>query len=191
MARPRRDENLREAIIEAAEGLLRSTDPGGVTTRALTAAAGVSTGTLFHYFESIDALFLAVARRAAERQRTEFGDPAHDGVDAVIARLFDVDRRDTVLPWLRQRAVGSPELRRALREYDGLVLHQLVDAVTTSADRIGLREDVDLAASIEVVRALAEGFQLRLGSDTLGVEPGRFTKVVGELLSSWTVRSSR
>jgi hypothetical protein len=136
----------------------------------------------------MDELLLAVARRAAETQPGVFGDPAVDGIDAVIARLFDVDRRDTVLPWLRQRAAGSPALRRALREYDRVVLDQFADAVDASAERIGLRPDIDVAAAVEAVRALAEGYQLRLSSDTLGVEPERFTKVVGDLLASWIAR---
>jgi AcrR family transcriptional regulator len=188
MARQRRDENLRMAIVEAAERLLGSGDPSSVTVRGVTSAAGVSTGTLFHYFDSMDELFLEVARRAAQRQREEFGDPALDGIDAVVARLFDVDRRDVVLPWLRQRAVGSPALHRALREYDRAVLDQFVDAVNASSERTGLRPGVDVAAAVEAVRALAEGYQLRLSSDTLAVEPERFAKVVGDLLGSWVAR---
>jgi len=188
VARQRRDENLREAILDAAEALLGRDDATAVTTRAVTGAAGVSTGTLFHYFGSLDELLLAVVRRAADRQQVEFGDPVRDGVEAVIGRLFNPDRRDTALPWLRQRAIGSRELRPALREYDELVQERFMDAVTASADRLGLREDADVAAAVEVVRALAEGFQLRLRSQTLAVEPERFTKVVGELVSSWIER---
>lgn len=188
MARQRRDENLRIAIVEAAERLLGSGDPSAVTARAVTSMAGVSTGTLFHYFASMDELVLAVARQAADRQRGEFGDPAVDGIDAVIARLFDPERRDTVLPWLRQRALGSPALQRALQEYDRMVLDQFTETVTASADRIGLRSDVDVAAAVEAVRALAEGYQLRLSSGTLAVEPERFTKVVSDLLGSWMAR---
>lgn len=184
MARKRRDENLREEIIGAAERLLAE-GPGNLTARAVTAAAGVSTGTLFHYFPSIDHLVLAVAERAAGTQVGVFGDPERDGVEGVIGRLFDVDRRDTVLPWLRQRAIDAPQLRDGLRRYDDLVAARYLQAVTASAARLNLTDAADTEAAIEVVRALAEGLQLRLASDTLAVEPQRFVKVVAEMVAGW------
>src|SRR5687768_12848409 len=104
MGSRRDDEDLRAAILDAAEALLAE-GPQAVTGRAVQRAAGVSSGTFSHYFRTVDDLLLTVARRGAERQQANFGDPAADGVDAVLQRLFDPDRRDTVLPWLRQHAI--------------------------------------------------------------------------------------
>jgi AcrR family transcriptional regulator len=174
MGSRRVDENLREAIVDAAEALLAD-GPQAVTGRAVQRAAGVSSGTFFHYFPTVDDLLLTVAVRAAERQQPNFGDPAVDGVDAVLQRLFDPERRDTVLPWLRQHAITSPPLRGALRRYDAEVAGQFVAAAREVIPAHALQA-IDLEAVVEVVRALAEGFQLRVSSGTLTVDPSRFSQ---------------
>ena len=182
---------MREAIMSVTQELLAGAPAGGVTARAVTAAAGVSTGTLFHYFGSIDELLLAVAERAAAQQPTRFGDPVHDGVEGVLARLFSVDRRDTVLPWLRQRAIESDALRAGLHRYDTSVNESYRAAIELSRERLNLDDDVDVEAAIEVVRALAEGFQLRLASGTLGVDPERFVHVVAKLVLNGFAKADR
>jgi AcrR family transcriptional regulator len=185
MARHRRSEGLRDRILDACETQLAA-GPASVTAREVAAAAGVSNGTLFHYFPSVDDLLLAVADRVASTQGASFGDPSADGIDVVLARLFDPARRDTVLPWLRQRAPASPTLTAALQRYDRDVNAQYAAALRAVADRIGLRDDVDIEAAVEVVRALAEGFQLRLGSDTLTVDAERFVAtVIDAVRSAW------
>lgn len=185
MARHRRSEGLRDRIIDACEARLAN-GPASVTARDVAAAAGVSNGTFFHYFPSVDDLLLAVADRAASTQRASFGDPSTDGINVVLARLFDPARRDTVLPWLRQRAPGSPTLTAALQRYDRDVNAQYATALRVAANQIGLRDDVDLEAAVEVVRALAEGFQLRLGSGTLTVDAERFVAtVIDAVTSTW------
>lgn len=181
MGRRRTGENLRQVILDTAERLLGD-DPAALTSRAVQAAAGVSTGTFFHYFPTVDDLLLAVAERAADRQPANFGDPASAGVVAVLTRLFDPERRDTVLPWLRQRAVSSPQLQRALRRYDERVAEQLLAGIRSIAAQAGISDDVDLEAAVEVVRALAEGYQLRLASGTLAVEPERFASLAIDLI---------
>jgi AcrR family transcriptional regulator len=189
MARRRSTEDLREAILDACERCLEK-GAAEITTREVMAEAGVSTGTLYHYFGTLDELLLAVAIRAAGRQGTEFGDPASQGVAAVIARLFDPERRDTVLPWLRQRAIASAGLRDALRQYDDVVRATFASLVGASATASELPADLDVEAAVEVVRALAEGYQLRLSSGTLGVSAERFVATVVDLLEAgWLSRS--
>jgi AcrR family transcriptional regulator len=185
VARRRSAEDLREAILDACERCLEK-GAAEITTRAVMAEAGVSTGTLYHYFGTLDELLLAVAMRAAARQGDEFGDPSTQGVATVIARLFDPERRDTVLPWLRQRAIASAGLRDALRQYDDVVRATFASAVAESAAATALPEGLDLEAAVEVVRALAEGYQLRLSSGTLGVSPERFVATfVGLIDAGW------
>lgn len=152
--------------------------PAAVTGRAVQQAAGVSSGTFFHYFPTVDDLLLAIALRAAGRQPLIFGDPAEVGVMDVLDRLFDPTRRDAILPWLRQRAMASPSLRNALRRYDTEVTQRFATAVRGA----GASEAVDIEAAVEVVRALAEGYQLRLCSDTLGVDPSRFARAAVDLI---------
>ena len=184
MPRHRSDEDLRERILDACEAQLVA-GPAAVTVREVAARAGVSNGTLYHYFASSDDLLLAVAARAASRQRETFGDPSR-GVAAVLQRLFDATRRDTVLPWLRQRAIASPDLAAALQRYDHDVNAAYTTAIRDAASSIGLADAVDIEAAVEVIRALAEGFQLRVASSTLAIEPARFTaSVVDAVLTTW------
>ena len=187
MAKRRGGEQLREVIIDAAESLVAE-DVASVTVRRVLHAAGVSSGTLFHYFGSVDELLLEVAVREGRRQLGTFGDLS-GGLDAVLARLFAPDRRDTVLPFLRQRAASSPQLAAGLRRYDAEVNELYVLALQSRADDLGLRDGVDLAAAVEVVRALAEGFQLRQASDTLLVDPTRFVAAVSAVIArTWLAR---
>lgn len=181
MPRHRPDENLRARLLDACEAQLAA-GPASVTARDVASRAEVSNGTLYHYFSSIDELLLAVARRAAARQEDTFGDLSK-GVTRVLRRLFDVERRDTLLPWLRQRAVVSPALAVALRQYDREVNEVYVRALESGAQSVGLRPETDLEAAVEVVRALAEGFQLRLASTTLAVEPDRFADTAIEAVT--------
>ena len=190
MARRRSTEDLREAILDACERCLEK-GAAEITTREVMAEAGVSTGTLYHYFGTLDELLLAVAMRAASRQGDEFGDPATQGVEAVIARLFDPERRDTVLPWLRQRAIASAGLRDALRRYDDEVRATFASLVADSAAASVLPDDLDLEAAVEVVRALAEGYQLRLSSGTLCVSAERFVATFVSLLDAGWLSPSR
>jgi AcrR family transcriptional regulator len=190
VAQRRRDENLRQEILNAAERLLGE-GPQAITSRAVQQAAGVSSGTFFHYFRTVDDLLLALALRAADRQPESFGDPMADGVDHVLARLFDPARRDTVLPWLRQRAVTSPQLQEALTRYDVAVSGQFAAGVRAALADSGALDGVDVEATVDVVRALAEGFQLRVSSKTLTVEPERFARAAIDLITRGVVSAAR
>jgi AcrR family transcriptional regulator len=184
MPRHRREEGLRDRILDACETHLDH-GPAAITAREIAMRAGVSNGTLYHYFPSIDDLLLAVATRAADRQQGAFGDPSQ-GVRTVLARLFDINRRDTVLPWLRQRAATSPELASALQRYDEQVNAAYTSALRATAVDIGLRDDADTEAAVEIVRALAEGFQLRIASGTLVIDPDRFVAtVITAITAAW------
>ena len=180
MGRRRSDENLREAILDAAERLLAG-GPHAVTSRSVQRAAGVSSGTFFHYFPTVDELLLTLASRAAEQQPARFGRPADDGLGPVLGRLFDPNRRDTVLPWLRQRAVDAPALQDALRRYDAAVSERFVAQVRAALGDAG--EQLDVEATVEVVRALAEGFQLRVSSGTSSVDPERLSRAAIALVA--------
>ena len=185
MPATRRDGLVREQIIEAAAIALAEGD-GDLTVRDVIARAGVSNGTLYHYFPSLDLLLLAVAERASANQEPTFG-PLRGAGDlvALLSRLFSPDRADTVLPWLRHRAVNDESLQAALRRYDDEVRDWLVAALRALPAGV-VRRSVDFESAVEVVRCLAEGYQLRQRSGTLGVEPERFLDALLDLLRrSW------
>lgn len=185
MPATRRDGLVRDQIVEAAAAALAEGD-GELTVRDVIARAGVSNGTLYHYFPSLDLLLLAVAQRASAAQPDAFGSPGSaSDLLAVLGRLFASERADTVLPWLRHKAISDHSLRVALRRYDREVRDRLVSALEGLPAGV-VRRNVDLEAAVEVVRCLAEGYQLRQRSGTLGVQPDRFLDALLDLLRrSW------
>ena len=181
----RGDGLVRDQIIEAA-ALALAEGEDDLTVREVIARSGVSNGTLYHYFPSLDLLLLAVAERASARQEPTFG-PLRSAEDlfVLLAGLFSPERADTVLPRLRHRAVKDDSLRAALGRYDDEVRDWLVGALRDLPAGV-VRRNVDLEAAVEVVRCLAEGFQLRQRSGTLGVGPERFLDALLDLLRrSW------
>jgi AcrR family transcriptional regulator len=67
---PRRrtdDPSTREALLDAAEGLLLEEGYASVTSRRVGDRAGVNAALLYYYFESMDGLFVELFRRGAER----------------------------------------------------------------------------------------------------------------------------
>ena len=184
MPATRRDGLVRDQIVEAA-AIAVAEGGGELTVREVIARAGVSNGTLYHYFPSLDLLLLAVAQRASAAQPGAFGSPGTaEDLLAMLSRLFAAERADTVLPWLRHKAISDDSLRAALRRYDDEVRGWLVSALE-GLPRGVVRRNVDLEAAVEVVRCLAEGYQLRLRSGTLGVEPDRFLAALLDLLRRW------
>ena len=102
---------MRERLIDAAEACQHA-GSGELSAREVMAQAGVSTGTLYHYFTSLDELLLAVAERAAATQPDRFGPPegGTDPLGMILHQLFHADRRDEVprFLWTPDRpTVGS------------------------------------------------------------------------------------
>lgn len=83
-----RRRSARAAIVEAAWGLAREAGLAGVSMRDLATRAGITTPTLYAYFESkndiYDAMFEVAAAECAERMAAAFTDP-EDPVEALAA----------------------------------------------------------------------------------------------------------
>lgn len=111
--------DVREQLFSAAERVLLADGPGGLTTRSVTAEAGVAKGVLHRHFEDFDA-FLAelVYDRAArmEAQAAELLASAGTGtvVDNVTAVLFEV--YGSVAAGIVALVIFRDELRARLRK---------------------------------------------------------------------------
>jgi TetR/AcrR family transcriptional repressor of bet genes len=85
------EEERRDAILRAAYVVATRERLGGVTARAVAAEAGVSSGLVFFYFESIDNLLVALLDWMLERTivlpEPESAVPAMDGPSNPAARL--------------------------------------------------------------------------------------------------------
>jgi AcrR family transcriptional regulator len=106
-----------DSVLDAAEALAVEGGAGGVTTRAVATAAGVSNGAIYHNFGSRSELVARTWLRAARRfldVQTELVDAAlaseaADPVDAVVAAaqapavFYERQRQSALLLWRVQR----------------------------------------------------------------------------------------
>jgi AcrR family transcriptional regulator len=86
MPRPRVHDT--ERVLDAAESLVAASGPAAATTRALSAAVGVSNGALYHSFGSRSELLARAWLRAGRRllaAQDELVDAAPSAVEAVLA----------------------------------------------------------------------------------------------------------
>jgi AcrR family transcriptional regulator len=163
-----RMEQTRRRLVDAAIQVMSNGQGGVVTTRRILEAAGLSAGALYHYFDSKDALYDAVADRFAESDSSlvQLSSGA-DATEAVrhhahlFAGLFRSGRRDTLLSQLRVAAFGSASLRERLARYDGSVVGRLA-ATNRVTQQLGIfRTDVDPEAVAEVLEMFWEAYLLR------------------------------
>jgi AcrR family transcriptional regulator len=63
------DSETRTALLDAAEKLMLEDGYAAVTTRRIAAAAGLNSALVYYYFDTMDALFIALFRRGAEGTR--------------------------------------------------------------------------------------------------------------------------
>jgi AcrR family transcriptional regulator len=83
-----------DELLDVAEEIVTSSDPSGLTLRALATAAGASNGTIYHAFSSKDQLLAQLWLRAWSR----LGDQMNDALQATTAEGSESsDGRDTVV----------------------------------------------------------------------------------------------
>jgi TetR/AcrR family transcriptional repressor of bet genes len=121
------EEERRDAILRAAYAVAARERLGGVTARAVAAEAGVSSGLVFFYFESIDNLLVALldwllARTIARAQRAgtdgSSGDSAARLTGTVAAAVRRLPReRERVELFFDYWVLGTrhPAIRRKIR----------------------------------------------------------------------------
>jgi AcrR family transcriptional regulator len=172
-------EARREAIATAVWRLLVRGGLEGVNVREVAREAGVSTGSLAHYFESKDNLLsyaLNLAHKRAARRITEAAErePAAAAVRAAALENLPLDenRRTEYHAWLSfwARAASTPELAadHATR-YDGW--RRMLEGVIRRGQADGsLRADRDAAQEADLLIAFIDG----LGVQAL-FEPQRLT----------------
>ena len=118
----------REAFAEAAMRLIARNGLEGVTMRAVAAEAGLSYGSLFHYFDSKDELLKHAVRTSIDKQTRRVNEYSsqYSGLEALHHLLCDdavtnESSRDTWLVWM------AFQYQAALRESFGEMNAELVD----------------------------------------------------------------
>jgi AcrR family transcriptional regulator len=114
-ARKRRtSDEAREAILDAAEGMLREVGPGGIRLQEVAKEVGVSHPTVLHHFGSREGLLQAVVERALRSVQEGLFEAVQEVddtkgvsamIDAVAQRLKEDGRARTFL-WLALAGYG-------------------------------------------------------------------------------------
>ncbi|MEM9513242.1 MAG: helix-turn-helix domain-containing protein [Actinomycetota bacterium] len=165
--RTARRERGRRAVLEAGLRLLSA--DGVATTEMLASEAGISTSSLFRYFDGMDELYRQMADYFAERHADLFDAVPAPGADRTdrISEFVALRLRnwETIAP-LAQRveayALVNPEatpattsLRRRTAEHVERFFAPELDQLTP-ARRIDLASTIDTLTSAEAGRILAE-----------------------------------
>jgi AcrR family transcriptional regulator len=179
----------RGKLFEAAERVLLRDGPGGLTSRAVTAEAGVAKGVLHRHFADFDA-FLAglaldrVARigaRAATLGAAAGSATVAGNLAAALADLFT----PAVLALIRL-VIARDDLRARLRAATGSRVPLLSESTAMVATYLGAERDLGRLAADADISTLAPtliGAAHLLFTDTDGApEPAAVTRVVAAVL---------
>ena len=196
IGRPSYDETeiaaRRQKILEAAVSLVPHLGSSNVRLKDIAAEAGVSVGTLQHYFDSRDELVEAAFAFHADRvidsvqAAIDSADDPWDQVRALIARfssVHDVQSRSAL--WV-EFAAGSARDNR-LRQLMGETYAQwrtiLAGAVTAGITAGSFRPGLDTDQAVDGICALLDGYEL---ANTIGAwrEPANAEATLLGLIAS-------
>jgi len=149
-------------ILDAAEPLFAGKGVDGVSIREIAAVAGISKATVFHHFDSKDALYQAVVRRSCEGIGEFVAQLASREDGNPLASLADFRRHDlqetlahadVVRLILRELTLGQDDQARRLAEdvfgEHFVHLRRLIEKAQAGGD---LRHDMDAGvAAVSVV----------------------------------------
>lgn len=177
----------REQLAEAVWRVIRRDGLASVSVRNVAAEAGLSQGSLRHFFASQSELLAFSLRLVGERMRARLQQAAgskrgRDVVDAVVTALvpLDAEQRIETEVWLAflGAALSDPALRALNNEtFDG-VRGIVVDALTELAESGHARPGLDLAHEADRLHALVDGLTLHAVIRPEAVTPERLRTAV-------------
>ena len=183
--------DARQRLFEAAERVLVRAGAAGLTSRAVTAEAGVAKGVLHRHFADFDAFLAELvlgriarvrAQAAALREAAGTG-TVTDNLEEALTRLFD-----PVMVAVVALVIGRDELRERLRAAGTARLPLIGEATAALADYLRAERDRGRLAPEAVPEALAPaliGAAHVLFTEWRGgpPEPGALRDVVGTALA--------
>lgn len=191
-------EDGRSRVLAAAATEFCEQGYSGASIAAIACRAGLSKSTIFHYFESKEALYLSVIEEAALRFRQTLDEVLANSTDTAAALAgFQIshlrhlqDNRQVARLVLRelQRENPSGKVLEIISKVLSENFLRLLDFLRQSADRGELRPDADCeVATLLLVAANVFMFQncdalSRLPDLGLDVEAERYSQVVSEIV---------
>jgi len=174
--RQRRAAARRAEILDAAAHLFAEKGFHRTTTHDIAAAADVSEGTLYNYFENKDDILFGIMSRLAESQDLPaslahaLADDARDFLYATLVQRKEfVDQNShAMLQSVLSEILVNPELRQ--RYYHNLILPniELLEEHLQARQEVGQIRPVDISLSVRLLVALTNGlFFLHVLGDPL------------------------
>ena len=168
---------VRDRLLEAAEASLFEGGYEALTTRDILERAGLSAGTLYHYFEGKDDLIAALSQRIADEDLARLATVATpEAALARVRRILDPANSQSLAPLLRHRAAFDRDVREGMRRYDRALVHgasHLVPDVTGA----------DAEALVELVQTVFEGLSARAAAGTFVTSHQRVANAFVNLLN--------
>lgn len=144
----------RQAITEAAVGLLRGKGPGNFTVEDIAEAAGISRRTFFNYFSSTEAALASATHGFLDKALQQFrlrpaGEPILESARAALVELADPM---TVAPLAELYSLGqsNPQLNRSELEAWDHCTAEIIDAA-----RVRFGQEAGIEIDELYLRALA------------------------------------
>ncbi|WP_433190460.1 TetR/AcrR family transcriptional regulator [Actinoallomurus sp. CA-150999] len=170
----------RKAIIVAAEALFAERGFAETSMAEIVQASGVATGTVYRYFDSKEAVVMAVSESAAGvRFDADDGDPLPlpEAMKALISAATD-RRRGRLSNQVWARAAGSPSLQSMIAERQARVYRLLARSI----DQTASEPSPQALQRAEVIICAISGLQQRIASG-MEVDADAFTAT----LLAWAV----
>jgi AcrR family transcriptional regulator len=181
-------EGIRDRLLDAAHACLLEKGLEGLTTRDVLERAGLSAGTLYHYFSGKDDLVMALAERIAATEFREFG--TGEDLLALVGRLLSPHNTVSVLPELRARARVDVHVRRALGHYDELLVTRFTPLVRQAQIDGLLDPHADAAALVELVELVFEALQSHAAAGTFVTSHERVAAAFLSALSAHQIQGA-
>lgn len=168
---------VRERLLDAAQEAVVELGVDKASTREMLARAGLSFGSLYHYFPGgKDEIVLALAERIFSSDLRSLL-PENPGPDSdarsvllhVLGRMFRPDA-SSLLPQLRPRAVHDEALRAALGRWDSLIVNSMAPLVAEAQTDGSIRADINPESLIETVIVFFEGLRTRQASHAFATD---------------------
>jgi AcrR family transcriptional regulator len=177
-----------EALLDAAERLLRDEGYAAITTRRLAAEAGVNHGLVHYYFGSVENLLLRVLERFTERltarQRAMYADPDVPFIDKWRQAMRYLVGEDVGYEkiWLELWALAwnRPDLRDRVAQVNEEWWLVLMEAFAEPRRQYGIQMPLD--ALVALVMTFNEGIFLERAT---GITRGH--RELLEWIDSWLV----
>ena len=181
-----------EAILESAFQILESDGLAGFKVSALAERSGYSVGTLYQYFENIDAVMLALVELENERQRqtllAQFSDVAAQGVPQGTRDLVNMMVGAFGQRRAAQRAIIEWALsRRDVRAIDGrnTFLGQMLASVSVRSQGLQLDRLLNATEMFVLSRAFLGALRTAIWNDEADTTTPQFAQALTDLVDGY------